>query len=492
MNSRTPARRPRARAAASVLVLVVAATGLGSPSRSDAAPTEPTPPAECGPGSDPETAEQGRVPRTDYDSGRVDRPYTCNTELISHVAGTGGFKVHRHVDEAGRECAYYDTNLVIGNELLTQIQTETPGLGVAVVDMTDPTHPVHTASLTTPAMLSPHESLEIHNQRGLLVAAMGTAATLPAFVDVYDVSKDCRSPRLLSSTPIGLLGHESALSPDGNTFYVSATAFNLIAAIDLSDPSRPTPITYANLNSHGMNVSDDGTRLYTTPLDVGAQLLPSNDGTLETGLAIIDVSAVQERQGLLSDVFDGDGLSLPDLESGILPPMPTVSEVVFPDGTIAQTAIPVTIDGNPYLITIDEFVDFVDFLDPLHAPPGIGRIFDISDETEPDLVSTLELEVHQADIRPGLAGDPGADLGFQSYAGHYCAVPQRPRRSSRNATRSGTPTSPAACGRFGSPTTCGTLRDWNSRSRRLPRLRLRRAPHRPAISRPREPDDPAS
>jgi len=387
---------------APVALLIGAVTIGGSAGAQPQQAATPTPAADCGPGSDPETAEQGRVPQADYDSGRVEQPYTCNTEVVAHVDGTGGFKVHRYTDPSGTDCAYYDTNLVLGNDLFTQAQTQ--GAGVAVLDMTDATSPVQTDSLVTPAMLSPHESLALNAERGLLVAVMGTAVTLPGIVDVYDVATDCTQPQLLASTPIGVLGHESGFSPDGLTYYASSTALSTIAAIDLTDPTMPTLLTLANLNSHGMNVSDDGNRLYLTPIDVGSQVLPA-DGDLGAGLVIADVSSIQARE---------PGASIE-----------VITEFVWPDSTIAQTAIPVTIGGSPYLLTIDEFVDFDDFGAPLSAPPGIARILDISDETDPSVVSTIDLEVHRQPLRESLGGDPGASSASQGYAGHYCAVPQR-------------------------------------------------------------------
>ena len=65
----------------------------------------------------------------------------------------GGFKVERYVDASGHECAYYDSTLLLGTDLFDG------SLGTNVLDMSDPANPVKTASLTTPAMLSPHESL---------------------------------------------------------------------------------------------------------------------------------------------------------------------------------------------------------------------------------------------------------------------------------------------------------------------------------------------
>ena len=73
---------------------------------------QPVPRARCGPGARPETDIQGRVPRADYTSGRVDLGYRCNTRAVSHVGRTGGFKVHRYTDRRGHTCAFYDNTLV--------------------------------------------------------------------------------------------------------------------------------------------------------------------------------------------------------------------------------------------------------------------------------------------------------------------------------------------------------------------------------------------
>ncbi len=368
------------------------------------------PQAECGPGSDPEGDIQGRVPAADFDSGRIDRPYTCNTELVGHHGSSGGFKVHRYVDAQGQECGYYDSQILLGVNTIQQLST---GAGVIVLDMGDPANPVATAELVTPGMLSPHESLVIAEDRGLLMAASGTAATLPAIVDVYDIADDCTQPVLQASAPVGFLGHESGLSPDGMTLYVSSTGGDSIIPIDVSDPTLPTPLSFLPLNSHGMTVSADGTRLYTTPLDVDETAIPGPPtlGGFAGGIAIIDVSAIQARE--------------PFAQGEIL------STLTWPEASIPQTAIPVEIDGHPYLVEIDEFVGFPDILDPQGAAPGVARIIDIADETAPFVVSNIRLDVHDPEVRNGDAGledDPGNNLGpgsfAQGYAGHYCAVPR--------------------------------------------------------------------
>ena len=359
----------------------------------EAAPVAATPRAECGPGSVPETGMQGRVSAEDISSGRAADGFRCNVEKVGQFGNTGGFRVHRYVDPAGHECAYYDTTPLFPTSVLAQ---GAELFGVYVLDMADPAHPVKTDNLMTPAMLSPHESLSINQKRGLLAAGMGGPATMPGFVDIYDLTQDCRHPVLKSSLPVGLLGHEGAFSPDGNTLWITSTGFGTIVALDVTDPSVPTPLwSTFDHRIHGMNVSDDGNRLY------GAKLASD----VKDGVTIFDVSQVQNRT--------------PD------PVVTVVSETTWPNVSIPQTAIPVTIGGHPYLVEVDEFAGRpIPSTDP-SANVGAARIIDIADEAKPEVVSEMRLEVHQPANRSLLSGDPGTDNPVAGYAGHYCAVPQR-------------------------------------------------------------------
>ena len=61
------------------------------------------------------------------------------------------------------------------------------GVGVVVLDMNDPTHPVRTTTLTSVAMLSPHESLLVNKKRGILAAVLGNPSQNIGVVDLYDV-----------------------------------------------------------------------------------------------------------------------------------------------------------------------------------------------------------------------------------------------------------------------------------------------------------------
>jgi hypothetical protein len=347
-----------------------------------------TPSAKCGPGSKPEPSIQGRLPKEEVDSGRAAEGYWCNIRRVGQSGNTGGFKVLRYIDENGHECAYYDTTLLFPTNTLNLSMDLT---GVAVLDMTDPSKPVRTDSLLTPAMQSPHESVNISVQRGLLAAVAGNPAFAPGIVDVYDISKDCRKPVLKASAPVGFLGHESGMAQDGRTFYSTSIGSGQTTAVDLTNPSVPLPLWQGQYDSHGMTLSDDGNRGY---LAAGS------------GLIILDLSEVQARK--------------PD------PQVREISRLVWPNMTIPQVAHPVTIKGKPYLVEVDEYSGDQPGSAGSHGPVvGAARIIDISDETKPRVVSEIRLQVHQPESRAEIAGDYGAQNPTQGYAAHYCNVPQR-------------------------------------------------------------------
>ena len=343
------------------------------------------------------------MPAGDYATGRVDRGYRCNARAVSKTGRSGGFKVHRYVDAQGQTCAFYDSTLVFPRDVAYNL---TSGLGVVVLAMDNPKKPRRTATLSTPAMLSPHESLLLNKKRGLLAATLGTAATYPGILDVYDVKTDCRHPRLLSSTPSGVLGHESGFAPDGRTFWTASTAGTLVA-IDLTNPSAPLPImVQPGVSYHGLRFSPDGDTMYAA--NIGQPDLGALDLMGSTGLDILDVSKVHDR---------------------VLGATPTVlSKLTWPQASIPQSADPFTQDGHDYVLEMDEFADLFSLKgisDLANAPVGAGRIINVDDPRHPFVVSEIRLEVHQADVHGGEQyNDPGANFAAQGYAGHYCSVPQ--------------------------------------------------------------------
>src|SRR5439155_12316719 len=72
--------RPMLRAAAAAAFVLVAAGGVTAVRAAEPSVPPPTPKAQCGPGSMPETGLQGRVSMADVQSGRAAQGYTCNAE----------------------------------------------------------------------------------------------------------------------------------------------------------------------------------------------------------------------------------------------------------------------------------------------------------------------------------------------------------------------------------------------------------------------------
>lgn len=360
------------------------------------------PKATCGPGARPETSIQGRVPGADYRTGRVERGYLCNTAQVSHFGVTGGFKVQRYTDRNGNTCAYYDSTTVIGKDVLAGLAG--PGLGVVVLDMNDPRRPRRTATLTSASMLSPHESLLLNPRRGLLAAVLATPATNLGIVDIYDVRTDCRRPVRLSSTPTGILGHESGFSPDGRTFWTASSSASLVA-VDIADPRRPRTIFQQHgVVYHGLRFSSDGRTMYVANIGV-----PSLDRLSSGGLRIIDVSEVQDRKPR--------------------PRIATLSDLTWRELSIPQAAEPFTRNGHQYLLEVDEYANFdystLDLNQP-DAPVGAARIINVDDPRRPRVVSDIRLQVHQPWNRRGeQRRDPGAIVPVQGYTAHYCSVPYR-------------------------------------------------------------------
>jgi hypothetical protein len=349
-------------------------------------PLQATPEVPCDAGSKPDPEMQGRISQAAINSGAAKDGYWCNLSRVSHFGVSGGFKVYRYVDPHGHECAYYDTALLFP---LNALNLSSTSGGVVVLDMSDPAHPVQTATLTSLAMLSPHESLNLNPARGLLAADLGNPATYPGWVDVYDVQQDCRHPILESSGLFAHFGHESGFSADGKTFFATGTGFPAVTAIDLSDPTHPHDVWVGQLYVHGMSMSDDGNRAYMAD-PIGHDML------------ILDTSQIQAR--------------VPD------PQVKEISRLTWPEATIPQNAIPIRIHGHPYILEIDEYSGNASGGDPNNV--GAARLIDIADELHPHVISDLRLAVDQYANRATIANDPGMLSPVQGYAAHYCNVPQ--------------------------------------------------------------------
>ena len=347
-------------------------------------PLLPTPKADCGLGSRPETGLQGRVSPEDHESGRAAKGFTCNTELVGayrkpNAIGTvGGFKVERYVDAAGHDCAYYDTTLMYPTNVL-----DSEG-GVNVLDMSDPTKPTLTDRLLTPAMDTPHESLVLSHERGLLAAVAGNLATNVGVIDVYDISGDCRQPVLKSSTPVGFLGHESGLAPDGRTFYSASPASETLVAVDISNPSLPLPLWIGNYDSHGLSIS----RRRQPRLRRRHRLGADHPRHLRGPGPGAEPDRARDRPPAV------------ELDEHPAERHPGDDRRATPTSSRSTSSAPGT-----------------------RSAPGASSTS--ATRRSRRVVSNLRLEVHQPENFDAQADDAGQDNPVQGYAGHYCNVPTR-------------------------------------------------------------------
>jgi len=445
MNGRFLYRPIAAGLLAIVCAALMGAGGNGKPG-DDPIPFS-VPKATCGPNDHPETALQGQVPAALRASGF--KGFNCNLDLIGQYRGEGAnWQTTQFIDKDGHRCAYH------GTASPTRSLPGRQQLGSRVVDISNPHQPTPTAYLTTTSMLDPWESLKVNERRQLLAADNGQNGAGGPEVDIYDISQDCRYPQLLASLPIGtgsdgggvvtpIIGHEGAWAPDGLTYYGGGrTVPNNYYAVDVADPTNPklmgtwfVPRVATGARTHGLSVSDDGTRGYfvsigsITPTTLTDPNVPPNNG-----LVIYDLTDFQNRVAN--------------------PQARVVGEVYWKDGATAQHTIPVRINGKPHVIFVDEggsggTTSAAQLQAACNAgmiPFPLARIIDISDETKPVVVSKVALEVHNpancGRVLPDLTG-----LSIFTYGSHYCSVDDK-----KHATT-------LACGYFNSGIRVFDIRD---------------------------------
>ncbi len=297
--------------------------------------TGSVPKAICGPGDHTESGLQGQTTPQERSSGDSERAYNCNLELVGQYQGEGNYS--QDGPAYAGTCAYFGTDRV------TSLQQH---LGMTVIDASDPQNPQASAYLSdTAAALAPHETPKVNAQRGLLVVGQFAG---PNFA-VYDISADCRHPVLKASINLpGSKGHQGNFAPDGMTYYLTQSSFNIgdhLYIVDLSDPSNPQELPpwqflgdgrphSLELNPEGFEPGvHEGTRLYAgQPGNFGAAPTDSSFGP--DGLVIEDVSDYQFRR--------------PN------PQIRIISKLFWTDQGTAEPMIPVTIKGHPYIISTDE------------------------------------------------------------------------------------------------------------------------------------------
>jgi hypothetical protein len=387
--------------------LVLAAGGVGTAAnpqdRDEAAPapwTGPVPKAHCGPHDRTESGLQGSTTLAERFGGAAARGFNCNLELVGQFQGEGtSWQMAWFGD-----CAYYDTANTAGQQ----------HFGTVVLDVSDPRHPAVTDYINTVTMRDPWESLHVNQKRKLLAGGESENGTgVGGGFEVYDVS-NCRHPVLKSSIELpNSHGHAGNWSQDGMTYY-ETNGFRgvggIMPMVDVSDPSKARWLLNwqftGNGRAHDTNTNADGTREYSPqPGFLTAPVGSSSFGP--EGLIILDVSDVKAR--------------LPE------PQVRIVSTLFWEDGGQAQQALPVSIEGRPYLIFTQELGSAGAgpagraFACAENLPPfGFAKIIDISDEKNPKEVAKLMLQVH--DPANCVTTLPEALNPVFVYDSHYCNV----------------------------------------------------------------------
>ena len=359
--------------------------------------TAPVPKATCGRMDRTETGLQGQTTPDERSSGRSERGYNCNLELVGQFQGEGAFSQDgpAFLDN----CAYYATENRAGQK----------HPGVVVVDVSDPRHPQPTAYLDdTPAGRNPHETLKVNEARKLLAVAESNGPNLA----VYDLSADCRHPVLKSSITLpGSQAHMGGWAPDGKTYYVGQNNRGIggtLPVVDVSDPSNAKLLLTWKFTGdgrpHDVNLNASGTRLYAgqpgtfgnTGSSVGAD-----------GLVLLDVSDIQARR--------------PD------PQIRVISKLFWDDQGQVEQMFPFTRNGRQYVVSTDESGGaggaggLKAACDRGASPYGYPQIIDITDETKPRLVSKLRLEVNDpARCRALLTDPPDTGGGSPVYNAERC------------------------------------------------------------------------
>ena len=357
----------------------------------------------CGRGAIPEPGLQGQVPLAEQRSGASRAGYRCNMKLIGEndiEARGANFQLAWY-----RDCAYVGS---VGTREMQALGGGDELDGVAVLDVGDPRRPQLETIVRSPVGVSQHEALEVNRKRGMLVVQTG--GLFARWVEIYDVSRDCRNPVFKGRYDAGFyLLHGLRISDDGRTVYATdftgianalgGQAMHVLDVTDMTnprllmkwDPTQERPAQAFGI--HDLELSRDGTRAYlgaVHPSGGVGELLggrPSNRGPT---MVVLDTTDIQKRR------------PNPDPE--------IISDVRLENfGHTEQRA---TIDGKPYIFTSGE----APFGGQWNCPWAWGNAVNMADERNPKVVSTIKLEVNE--------GENCANTGRDNatYSIHYSGV----------------------------------------------------------------------
>jgi hypothetical protein len=293
--------------------------------------------------------------------------------LVGHT-DLGNRRMNSPLAVAGR-CAY------VGDRSYDKPR---PGGGVAVVDIGNPAAPKRVGTIP-PRDLTTQRELRADAGLGLLVvedyspyigsALSGGKDYSGNDLQVYDISKDCTKPRLLSTYDFGVRApHEFFLWKDpkhpGRVLaYVTTTIYGPdLSVIDLTDPTAPRLLTTYDIGIdatsktadaassgsgylHSLAVTDDGTRAYM--------------GAWDYGMYVADTSGLADPAGV--PVIRPVGTGRLDYDRNVHGGVP--------------------LPGRPYAVTVQE-----EYADAGHGCPfGWLRMADVTDQANPKLAGQFRI-----------------------------------------------------------------------------------------------------
>jgi hypothetical protein len=351
--------------------------GMSEPTRDasavDAGSTEPTFEGEGQPFRD--TAPRARCGGDDKPDGTLqglNGDFRCNLELLGELPAPHFLSLAWYGD-----CAY-----VNGPDATSVIHVAADG------------KPSLATTLTELGFRSNWESMKASERSGLLAGYESNGATLT----VYDVSQDCKAPVLQSSIRLealllGSLGHAGSFSPDGTIYYASSMYLAEVFAVDLRTPKQPQVINAAfERSAHDLFIGKQGKRGYfayptLTALGVGS-------------FAVMDLSEVEARA--------------PNAKGKL------IHEQKWEDGNVSQYPTLLSYRGRDHLLITDE-LGSGNCDNPEKPQWGYARIFDISNEKSPQLVSLIKTEAQDPKNCMAAGQANGGTSGF-GLGTHYCSV----------------------------------------------------------------------
>ena len=288
-------------------------------------------------------------------------PSAVNTTLVSHIDCPGGGQVWVEGDV-----------LYVGH-------MQAPS-GTSILDISDPTKPRMLARIDVPEGWHSHK---VRAKDGVMIVnheaiGQGGPARFHGGLAIYDVSRPSDPKPITKWQTAGTGVHRYDF--DGRYAYLSASREgyigNIVVVLDLQDPARPREVSHWWVPGQWQAGGEEYPWAGFTeprchhPLRAGDRL---NVSYWHHGLYILDISDLT-RPRLVAEHRRSPA---------------------FPHPTHTCLAIPEPLKGRRVMVVADEDVA------KLHpAPPAFAWVYDITDETMPTPIATINVAGVDIDGRP--------------------------------------------------------------------------------------------